>query len=56
MQFSIHKSQGSEYRAAIVIVHNAHRIMLRRNLIYTAITRAKEFCCIIGHPWAIDFV
>ena len=52
---SIHKSQGSEYRAAIVIVHNAHRIMLRRNLIYTAITRAKEFCCIIGHPWAIGF-
>ncbi len=52
---SIHKSQGSEYRAAIVVIHNAHRIMLRRNLLYTAITRAKEFCCIIGHPWAISF-
>ena len=52
---SIHKSQGSEYKAAIVIIHNAHRIMLRRNLLYTAITRAKEFCCIIGHPWAVSF-
>jgi exodeoxyribonuclease V alpha subunit len=50
---SIHKSQGSEYPAVIAVVHSAHRIMLRRNLIYTAITRAKRFCCIIGHPWAI---
>ena len=52
---SIHKSQGSEYPAVIVLVHKAHRIMLRRNLIYTAMTRAKKFCCIIGSAWAIAF-
>lgn len=52
---SIHKSQGSEYPAVIVLIHKAHRIMLRRNLIYTAMTRAKKFCCIIGSAWAIAF-
>jgi exodeoxyribonuclease V alpha subunit len=51
---SIHKSQGSEYPAVIVVIHRAHWIMLRRNLIYTALTRARRFCCLIGDPWAID--
>jgi len=51
---SIHKSQGSEYRAVIVVLHRAHRIMLRRNLLYTAMTRAREFCCIVGDRWAIQ--
>jgi exodeoxyribonuclease V alpha subunit len=50
---SIHKSQGSEYQAVIILMHKAHWIMLRRNLLYTAITRAKKFCCIIGSEWAI---
>lgn len=51
---SIHKSQGSEYRAVVVVLHRAHRIMLRRNLLYTAMTRAREFCCIVGDRWAIQ--
>ena len=51
---SIHKSQGSEYPAVVALVHSAHRIMLRRNLVYTAITRARRFCCVIGHPWAVE--
>ena len=51
---SIHKSQGSEYPAVIVILHKAHWIMLKRNLLYTAITRAKKFCCIIGSEWAVQ--
>jgi len=51
---SIHKSQGSEYPAVVVALHRAHRIMLRRNLLYTAITRAKRFACIVGDPWAIE--
>lgn len=51
---SIHKSQGSEYPAVIVALHRAHRIMLRRNLLYTAVTRAQRFCCIVGDPWAIE--
>ena len=51
---SIHKSQGSEYPAVVVVLHRAHRIMLRRNLLYTALTRARRFCCLIGDPWAIE--
>ncbi|MCK6506395.1 ATP-dependent RecD-like DNA helicase [Myxococcota bacterium] len=51
---SIHKSQGSEYPAVVIALHRAHRVMLRRNLLYTAITRARRFCCIVGDPWAID--
>ncbi len=51
---SIHKSQGSEYPAVIVVLSRAHRIMLRRNLLYTAITRARRFCCVIGDRWALE--
>ncbi|MEC8424623.1 MAG: ATP-binding domain-containing protein, partial [Myxococcota bacterium] len=51
---SIHKSQGSEYRAVVVVLHRAHRIMLRRNLLYTAMTRAREFCCVVADPWALQ--
>ena len=50
---SIHKSQGSEYPAVLVVLSRAHRVMLRRNLLYTAITRARRFCCVIGDPWAV---
>ncbi len=51
---SIHKSQGSEYPAVVILLHRSHRIMLRRNLLYTAITRARRFCCLIGEADAID--
>jgi exodeoxyribonuclease V alpha subunit len=50
---TIHKSQGSEYPAVVVALHRAHRIMLRRNLLYTAVTRSQRFCCVVGDPWAI---
>jgi exodeoxyribonuclease V alpha subunit len=50
---SIHKSQGSEYPAVVVAMHRAHFVMLRRNLLYTAITRARKFCCVVGDRWAI---
>ena len=29
-------------------------MMLRRNLLYTAMTRARRFCCVIADPWALD--
>lgn len=45
---TIHKSQGSEYPAVIVVLDTSHTIMLQRNLIYTAITRAK------GHVWILS--
>ena len=50
---SVHKSQGSEYPAVVMALHRSHRIMLRRNLIYTAMTRARRFCCIVGDPDAV---
>lgn len=50
---SIHKSQGSEYAAVIVPIFMQHFMLLQRNLIYTAITRAKKVCIFIGQPQAI---
>ena len=49
---TVHKSQGSEYPAVLLVLHNAHGIMLRRNLFYTAATRAKRFLCVVGSPRA----
>lgn len=50
---SIHKSQGSEYDIAIIPVFMQHFMLLQRNLIYTAITRAKKLCIFIGQPKAL---
>jgi exodeoxyribonuclease V alpha subunit len=47
---TIHKSQGSEYRAVIIPVHSGPPMLLTRNLIYTAVTRAKELVVLIGIP------
>jgi exodeoxyribonuclease V alpha subunit len=45
---SVHKSQGSQYRAVVMPVHPSHYLMLRRNLLYTAITRAERACVLVG--------
>jgi exodeoxyribonuclease V alpha subunit len=50
---SIHKSQGSEYAAVIVPLFMQHFMLLQRNLLYTAITRAKKLCIFIGQTKAI---
>jgi exodeoxyribonuclease V alpha subunit len=50
---SIHKSQGCEFSAVIIPIFMQHFILLQRNLIYTAITRAKKLCILIGQPKAI---
>ena len=49
---TIHKSQGSEYPAVIVLLHNQHYMLLQRNLLYTAITRGKRLVLVIGSRWA----
>jgi len=51
---SIHKSQGSEYPCVIVVLTNEHYYMLKRNLIYTAITRAAELLIIVGSKRAVQ--
>ncbi len=50
---SVHKSQGSEYRAVVVPVLTQHYVMLQRNLLYTAVTRAKELVVLVGTRRAI---
>jgi exodeoxyribonuclease V alpha subunit len=45
---TIHKSQGSEYPAVVIPVHSGPRMLMTRNLLYTAVTRAKKCVCIVG--------
>jgi exodeoxyribonuclease V alpha subunit len=51
---TIHKSQGSEYPAVIVAVMPQHHVMLRRNLLYTAVTRGRKLVVIVGERRAIN--
>ncbi|MGE0127760.1 MAG: ATP-dependent RecD-like DNA helicase [Blastocatellales bacterium] len=50
---TIHKSQGSEYPAVVIPLHTQHYLMLSRNLLYTALTRAKKTVVMIGTTKAI---
>lgn len=50
---SVHKSQGSEYKVVIIPLSTSHYIMLQRNLLYTAITRAKQKVIIVGSKKAL---
>jgi exodeoxyribonuclease V alpha subunit len=50
---SVHKSQGSEYPAVVLPVMTQHYPLLQRNLIYTALTRAKTLVVLIGTPRAV---
>ena len=45
---TVHKTQGSEYRAVVMPLSTQHFMMLQRNLLYTAVTRAKELLVIVG--------
>ena len=46
---TIHKSQGSEYPTVVMVIHSSHYVMLQRNLMYTALTRAEKMVCIVGN-------
>jgi exodeoxyribonuclease V alpha subunit len=50
---SIHKVQGSEFPCAVVIAHKAHSFMHHRNLLYTAVTRAKVSVILLGDRWGM---
>lgn len=52
---TIHKSQGSEFPIIVVPVSMSHYVMLQRNLIYTAITRARRICVLVGDPRALSY-
>ena len=50
---SIHKSQGSEFPGVVIPLHTQHYLMLRRNLLYTAITRGKQLVVLVGSKKAL---
>jgi exodeoxyribonuclease V alpha subunit len=50
---SIHKAQGSQAPAVVVVLHRGHHLMLTRNLVYTAITRAERVCVVVGERAAL---
>ena len=47
---TIHKSQGSEYPAAVIPMYSGPRMLMTRNLLYTAVTRARSCVCLVGLP------
>ena len=47
---TIHKSQGSEYPAVIIPMYSGPRMLMTRNLLYTAVTRARSCVCLVGRP------
>jgi exodeoxyribonuclease V alpha subunit len=52
---SVHKAQGSQTAAIVMPLSRAHSLMLTRNLIYTAITRATRLVVLVGDPSALTF-
>jgi exodeoxyribonuclease V alpha subunit len=50
---SVHKSQGSEYPCIVLLLLPQHGPMLRRDVLYTAVTRAKRLCVIVGSTDAL---
>lgn len=51
---TVHKSQGSEYPAIVLPLVKQHSMLLQRNLLYTAITRARRLCVLVGQPYALE--
>jgi exodeoxyribonuclease V alpha subunit len=50
---TVHKSQGSEFKAVVLVASKAHWIMLQRNLLYTGVTRARERLFLAGQTEAL---
>ena len=51
---SVHKSQGSEYRAVVLPILTQHYVLLQRNLLYTAVTRGRDLVIIVGTTKALS--
>lgn len=51
---TIHKSQGSEYPAVVILLTTQHYKLLQRNLLYTAITRGRKLVCLVGSRKAVN--
>lgn len=53
---TVHKSQGSEYPAVIMPILMGPKMLMNRNILYTAVTRAKKCVCIIGNEETVQFM
>lgn len=53
---TVHKSQGSEYRAVVLVASQGSPYLLTRSILYTAITRAKELLIIVGDEQVVSFM
>ena len=53
---TVHKSQGSEYPAVIIPMFQGPAMLMTRNLLYTAVTRAKKCVCLVGDMGVFDFM
>lgn len=51
---SVHKAQGCEVPVVVAVCHRSHARMLTRPLLYTAITRARRNCVLVGDPGAVE--
>jgi exodeoxyribonuclease V alpha subunit len=51
---SVHKSQGSEYPAVVLLMTTHHFKLLQRNLLYTAMTRGRKLVCLVGSKKAVS--
>ena len=51
---TVHKAQGSEYRAVILAALDGASMLMTRGVLYTAITRAKELFIIVGDDQAVE--
>lgn len=52
---TIHKSQGSQYKAVIIVHNDEHKYMLNKNLFYTGVTRAKQYVHLLGDKGAFEY-
>jgi exodeoxyribonuclease V alpha subunit len=50
---TVHKAQGSEYPAVVIPVTTQHWAMLRRNLLYTGVTRGRRLVVLVAQPKAV---
>jgi exodeoxyribonuclease V alpha subunit len=53
---TVHKSQGSEYRAVVLCAWRGPPLLLSRSILYTAITRARELLIVVGDEGVIDYM
>ncbi|MDQ3034501.1 MAG: ATP-dependent RecD-like DNA helicase [Myxococcota bacterium] len=50
---TVHKAQGSEFAAVVIVMYGGHHVLLTRPLLYTALTRAQRLAVLVGDPRAI---